>query len=67
MRLKIERVKDILIIYIDRLIGIKETITIAFPRTEYQKYVIYQVRDTSRYVPDKDKKAFAGYLKAIFR
>ena len=66
MRLKIERVKDILIIYTDRLTGIKEAITIAFPRTEYQKYVIYQVKDTSKYVLDKDKKAFVGYLKAIF-
>ncbi len=58
-------VKDILIICADGLTGMKETIAIAFPKTEYQRCIVHQVRDTLKYVPDKDRKAFAMDLKTI--
>ena len=64
--LKNRGVKDILIICADGLSGIKEAITTAFPKTKYQRCTVHQVRNTLKYVPDKDKKAFAADLKTIY-
>ena len=49
------------------LSGIKEAISAAFPKTEYQRCIVHQVRNTLKYVPDKDKKAFAADLKTIYQ
>ena len=64
--LKNRGVKDILIICADGLTGIKEAISTAFPRTEYQRCLVHQVRNTLKYVADKDRKAFANDLKTIY-
>ena len=64
--LKNRGVKDILIICADGLSGIKEAIAAAFPKTEYQRCIVHQVRNTLKYVPDKDRKAFASDLKTIY-
>ena len=64
--LKNRGVKDILIICTDGLSGIKETITTAFPKTEPQRCIIHQVRNTLKYVPGKGRKAFAADLKTIY-
>lgn len=64
--LKNRGVKDILLICADGLSGIKEAISAAFPKTEYQRCIVHQVRNTLKYVPDKDKKAFAIDLKTIY-
>ena len=64
--LKNRGVKDILIICADGLTGIKEAISTAFPQTEYQRCLVHQVRNTLKYVADKDRKAFANDLKAIY-
>ena len=61
--LKNRGVKDILIICADGLTGIKEAINTAFPQTEYQRCIVHQVRNTMKYVADKDRKAFAADLK----
>ena len=53
--LKNRGVKDILIICADGLTGIKEAISAAFPKTEYQRGIVHQVRNTLKYVPDKDR------------
>ena len=65
--LKNRGVKDILIICADGLTGIKEAIAAAFPKTEYQRCIVHQVRNTLKYVPDKDRKAFAADLKTIYQ
>ena len=39
----------------------------AFPKTEYQRCIVHQVRNTLKYVPDKDRKAFATDLKTIYQ
>jgi transposase-like protein len=44
----------------------KEAIAAAFPKTEYQRCIVHQVRNTLKYVPDKDRKAFATDLKTIY-
>ena len=65
--LKNRGVKDILIICADGLTGIKEAISAAFPKTEYQRCIVHQVRNTLKYVPDKDRKAFTADLKTIYQ
>ena len=64
--LKNRGVKDILIICADGLTGLKEAIAAAYPKTEYQRCIVHQVRNTLKYVSDKDKKSFAGDLKTIY-
>ena len=54
--LKNRGVKDILIICADGLTGIKDAISAAFPKTEYQRCIVHQVRNTLKYVPDTDLK-----------
>ena len=46
--------------------ALKEAIAAAFPKTEYHKFIVHQVRNTLKYVPDKDRKAFASDLKTIY-
>ncbi len=64
--LKNRGVKDILILCADGLTGIKEAIATAYPNTEYQRCLVHQVRNTLKYVSDKDRKAFANDLKTIY-
>ena len=64
--LKNRGVKDILILCADGLSGIKEAIAVAFPNTEYQRCIVHQVRNTLKYVADKDRKIFAADLKKIY-
>lgn len=64
--LKNRGVRDILILCADGLSGIKESINVAFPNTEYQRCIVHQVRNTLKYVADKDKKEFATDLKTIY-
>lgn len=64
--LKNRGVKDIMVLCADGLTGIKESISAAYPQTEYQRCIVHQVRNTLKYVADKDKKAFAADLKTIY-
>lgn len=65
--LKNRGVKDIFILCADGLSGMKEAVNAAFPKTEYQRCIVHQVRNTLRYVADKDKKKFAADLKTIYQ
>lgn len=65
--LKNRGVKDILILCADGLSGIKEAIAAAYPNTEYQRCIAHQVRNTLKYVADKDRKPFANDLKTIYQ
>jgi putative transposase len=64
--LKNRGVKDILVICADGLTGMKEAIAAAYPKTEYQRCIVHQVRNTLKYVADKDRKPFATDLKTIY-
>ncbi len=59
--------KDILIICADGLTGIKEAIAAAFPKTEYQRCIVHQVRNPMKYVANKDCKPFCADLKTIYQ
>lgn len=64
--LKNRGLHDILILCVDGLSGIKESIAATYPNTEYQRCIVHQVRSTLKYVAEKDKKAFANDLKSIY-
>jgi transposase-like protein len=64
--LKNRGIKDIFVICADGLSGIKEAISAAFEKTEYQRCIVHQVRNTLKYVSDKIKREFAQDLKLIY-
>jgi len=64
--LKNRGVRDIFVICADGLSGIKEAIEAAFSKTEYQRCIVHQVRNTLKYVVDKTKREFAKDLKSIY-
>ena len=64
--LKNRGVQDILILCSDGLTGIKDAISAAFPKTEQQRCIVHMVRNTLKYVANKDMKAFAKDLKMIY-
>ncbi len=43
-----------------------QAIAAAYPQTAYQRCIVHQVRNTLKYVSDKDRKAFANDLKTIY-
>lgn len=59
-------VEDILITCTDNLTGFSEAIKAIFPQTEIQKCVVHQIRNTIRFIPEKNKKAFCGDLKSVY-
>lgn len=64
--LKNRGVKDVLVICADGLTGMKEAVLAAFPKTELQRCIVHQVRNTLKYVGEKNKKEFAADLKKIY-
>ena len=64
--LKNRGVQDILILCSDGLTGIKDAISTAFPKTEQQRCIVHMVRNTLKYVANKDMKSFAKDLKTIY-
>ena len=64
--LKNRGVQDILILCSDGLTGIKDAISTTFLKTEQQRCIVHMVRNTLKYVANKDMKAFAKDLKTIY-
>jgi putative transposase len=65
--LKNRGIDDILIIATDNLAGFSEAIKSAFPKTEIQKCIIHQIRNSTKYLSYKDRKEFCTDLKAIYK
>lgn len=59
-------VSDILIASVDGLNGFSEAIKAVFPRTEIQRCIIHQIRNSSKYVSYKDLKEFNRDLKEVY-
>ena len=55
--LKQRGVKDILIASVDGLNGFQEAIKAIYPNTEIQRCIVHQIRNSSKFVPWKDRKA----------
>jgi transposase-like protein len=60
-------VQDILIICVDNLSGFSEAIAAGYPKTEIQKCIIHQIRNSTRYVSYKDLKKVTADLKPIYK
>jgi len=65
--LKNRGLKDILIASVDGLSGFEEAIKAVYPLTEIQRCVVHQIRNSVKYVPHKDKKAFCADMKLIYQ
>jgi putative transposase len=65
--LKSRGVQDILKASVNGLSGFVEAINVAFPKTEVQRYIIHQIRSSTRYVPYKDVKQYTTDLKPDYR
>ena len=55
--LKNRGVQDILIACTDSLVGFSDAIQATFPKTEVQKCIVHQIRNSIRFVGYKDLKA----------
>ena len=64
--LKNRGVNDILILCSDGLTGLKEAVRAAYPKTEHQRCIVHMVRNTMKYVANKDMKVLAKDLKEIY-
>ena len=58
---------DILITCTDNLKGFTEAILSVFPKTQVQKCIVHQIRNSLKYVASKDQKEFMRDLKPIYR
>jgi putative transposase len=58
---------DVLIACTDNLKGFTEAILSIFPKTQIQKCVIHQIRNSLKYVASKDQKAFIKDLKLVYK
>ncbi|MGG1251020.1 IS256 family transposase [Brevibacillus agri] len=65
--LKNRGVQDILIMSVDNLKGFTEAISACYPKTEIQKCIVHQIRNSIKYVSYKDLKKITSELKPIYK
>jgi transposase-like protein len=65
--LKNRGVEDILIACKDGLSGFSEAINTVFPQTRIQLCVIHQLRNSMKYIPTKNRKAFLEDIKKVYK
>lgn len=65
--LKERGVKDIMIACIDNLQGFGDAIEDIFPQTEVQLCLVHQMRNSMKYISDKDLKPMVADLKQIYK
>jgi transposase-like protein len=58
--------KNVLVFCVDGLSGLKEATGAVYPFAKIQRCIIHQLRASMKYIPHKDKKAFAKDLKAVY-
>lgn len=64
--LKNRGVEDILITCVDGLTGFSEAISAVYPKTEIQRCIIHQIRNSTKYVSYKDIKLLMADLKRVY-
>ena len=64
--LKNRGVEDILIACVDGLTGFPQAIEAVFPQTEIQQCIIYQIRNTTKFVSYKEIKPLMSDLKRVY-
>lgn len=64
--LKKRGVTDIFIACHDNLKGLGDAINAIFPKTKQQLCIVHQIRNSTKFVPHKDRKAVCADLKKIY-
>ncbi|MDR1941637.1 MAG: IS256 family transposase [Endomicrobium sp.] len=64
--IKTRGVKEVMIFCTDNLKGIKEAIEAAYPKSDHQKCIVHQVRNSTKHVSSKDIKAVCNDLKSVY-
>jgi len=64
--LKKRGVQDVLVICTDNLKGFSQTIQEEFPSAIIQKCIVHQVRNSLKYVDEKDVKKVSGALRKVY-
>jgi putative transposase len=59
-------VEDVLFFSVDGLTGFKEVIERVFPDSALQRCIVHKIRNSTRYVIEKDRKAICTDLKKIY-
>ncbi len=65
--LQMRGVKDILVACIDNLSGFADAIEDTFPQTDVQLCLVHQMRNSMKYMSDKDIKPMVRDLKKIYK
>lgn len=65
--LKNRGLQDVLIFSVDGLTGLKEAINAAYPKSEIQRCVIHQLRNSFKYVSYKHLREFASDFKSVYK
>ena len=60
-------VKDVLIASVDGLNGFSDAIRSVFPKTEIQRCILHQIRNSTKYISYKDLKEFMNDLKLVYK
>jgi transposase-like protein len=64
--LKNRGLQNVLVFCVDGLNGFKEAISAVYPFAKIQRCIIHQLRSSMKYIPFKDRKAFAKDLKTVY-
>jgi putative transposase len=64
--LKKRGVTDIFVACHDNLKGLSEAVNAIFPRTKNQLCIVHQIRNSTKFVPYKDRKVVCADLKKIY-
>lgn len=65
--LKARGVEDILFISMDGVSGLEEGAKAIFPEVVVQRCIVHLIRNSIKYVPSKDYKAFTGSIKKVYQ
>jgi len=64
--LKKRGVMDIFVACHDNLKGLSEAVNAVFPKTKQQLCIVHQIRNSTKFVPYKDRKAVCADLKKVY-
>src|SRR5205085_2389117 len=65
--LQLRGIKDIFVVCIDNLSGLADALEEMFPRSDVQLCLVHQMRNSIKYMTDKDVKPMVKDLKKIYK
>ncbi|WP_239719545.1 MULTISPECIES: IS256 family transposase [unclassified Mammaliicoccus] len=64
--IKARGVEDIFFLSMDGVSGLESGVKAIFPKTIVQRCIVHLVRNSIKYVPSKDYKAFTSFLRKVY-